>query len=369
VNAIDRRIKPGVKNDSMSEQMAADCRSIFRRLQGTNIVNLWILRSRWYGFSAIGKAGWVKDEATGIFAPFDVYNIDPWHIIFSPNGEPSLRSVLGGYNGIPIPSGALYFPRWGSLFSPYGESDLRDVYLAAWYIQTVEELLLHSLEVGGRPIPWIEVGDQLQGDEFDKFEAGIKADYKYYVITRTPGAARQTAVTFPNMGMLANGGAGKSETEFIRYYHGLQSRKILGTQQTQDKTGGSRALEDTRMEIAHDKTPPASQLLDATWTQMYLDAIGMVNWPSQKRVLWPVMDSSAGIGEKILDGRSMQAISAIAEQLRLKHITDTWALHLLRNAGFDDDEAQEMVDSMTDPEADLSRDPAAVATQQIAEAA
>jgi len=364
VNAIDRRIKSGKPGDAFSDQAAKDVRSIFKRINGTNIINLWILRSRWYGFSAIGKAGWKKDPETGVIAPFDLYNIDPWRWKFGPNMEPYLLIQGSAWNGVRVDQSgqpwerSVFFARWGSLFTAYGESDLRDIYLSCWYVQNVTEMLLQSIEVLGRPIPWIEVGDSLQGQEFDDFEANISKQYKYYVITRTPNA--RTTTTFPNLTVLANGAAGKSELEFVRYHDGLIQRKIHGTQQTQDKTGGSRALEDSRIGIAYDKTPPGSQLLDQTWTSGWLNDIGLVNWPNQPRELWPVMDSEAGeIGKLPHSGPQIMAIGMVGNQLRLKQLTPTWAVEMLVMVDFDRSKAEDMVNSMTDEAANLSTAPPA----------
>lgn len=355
INAIDRVIKPGDPESDLSEQMAKDCRSVFRRLQNVNIINLWMLRCRWYGVTAIGKAGWKKDPGTGLYAPFDLYNIDPWRWKFGPNFEPYLLTQRNPWQGEPIPARSVHFSRWGSLFTAYGESDLRDVYLSCWYRQTVVELLLQSIEVLGRPIPWIEVGDSLQGAEFDDFETGIAKQYKFYVITRTPNA--RTSTTFPNLTAIANGGVGRSEIEFLRYHDGLIQRKILGSQQTQDKTGGSRALEESRIGIANDKTPPGSQLVDHSWTDGYLEDISLANWATQPRELWPVMDSDAGdIGKERLTGPQIVATATVANQLRLKQVTSKWAIETLVMAGFDRPKAAEMVASMLDPKAGLSKE-------------
>lgn len=354
-NAIDRVIRPGDPDSDMSIEMAKAATKIFSRIPSSNIVNLWLLRARWYGLASIGKAGWKKDPETGLLAPFDVYNIDPWRWRFGPNFEPYLLTARRPWDGEPIPLRSVFFARWGSNFHPYGESDLRDVYLSAWYMQRVTEFLLHSIEVLGRPIPWIEVADTLEGEEFDGFEKGIASQYKYYVITRTPGAT--TGTTFPNSSVLANGSAGKSELEFVRYHAGLVSRKILGTQQTQDKVGGSRALETTRMEIAHDKTPPASQLIDQAWTEGWLNDIGLINWPNQPRQFWPVMDSGASdLNAEPLTGSQMVALGNLAEQLRLKQVTKTWAVTMLVRAKFKRTEAEAMVASMLDPKSGLSKE-------------
>jgi hypothetical protein len=353
VNAIDLTIRPGDPNSQMSVDMAADVTRIHNRLQGVSIVNTWITRARWYGFTAIGKAGWRKDDQTGIIAPFDLHNIDPWLFKFGPNFEPYLLTQRNQWHGEPIPPRSVFFPRWGSLFTAYGESDLRDVYLSAWYIQNVQEMLLHSIEHLGRPVPWIEVGD-MDGDEFTEFESGIAAQYKYYVITRTPGA--KVATTFPNMTALSSGAVGKSEQEFIRYHAGLQSRKVFGTQQTQDRVGGSRALEESRLSVASDKTPPASEMRDKAWTEGWLNDISLINWPNQPRQIWPVMNSDVGNDAEPLTGDQIEQLGNVGHQLRLNFITKTWAIEILMRAGFKEAKAVRMVNSIADSK-EISREP------------
>lgn len=353
VNATDLIIRPGDPESEMSVEMARDARRIHRQLQNTNIVNLWITRCRWYGVTAIGKAGWKKDPETGLLAPFDLYNIDPWRFKFGPNFEPFLLTDRSLSQGVPISPRSVFFARWGSSFTAYGESDLRDIYLSCWYTQNVTEMMLHSIEVFGRPIPWIEVGDSLQGPEFDAFEDDIALQYKYYVITRTPNA--KTSTTFPNMGALANGAVGRSELEFIRYHAGLISRKILGTQQTQDKVGGSRALEDTRMEIAGDKTPPAAEMRDKVWTEGYLNDISAVNWGNQPRRLWPIMESTVADADSLTAGQ-IDALARVGDQLRMNQVSETWAIEMLIRSGFKEAKAERMVKSIVDSKT-LSREP------------
>lgn len=359
-NAEDPVIRAGDPDSEISRQMAKDCTRAYKRIPSSNIVNLWILRARWYGLGSFGKAGWKK--VGDVLAPLDVYNIDPWRWKFGPNFEPYLLTGKNQYNGdrtddrgVPWER-SVFFARWGSLFTAYGESDLRDVYLSCWYTQNVQEMLLQSIERLGRPIPWIEVGDGMSNEEFTAFEAAIALQYEHYVITQTPNAHTQT--TFPNITAVANGGIGKSEQDFIRYHAGLISRKILGSQQTQDKVGGSRALEETRLSIANDKTPPGLQLRDQAWTEGWLNDISLVNWPNQPREMWPVMDSDRGDHDaEPLSGAQLVALAQVAEQLRLKQITKTWAIKILVRERFRRLEAEEMVESMTDPKAGLSEEP------------
>jgi hypothetical protein len=347
VNKAEQRIRPGLKDDPESEQMARDAISAFRGLQNANTINLWILRSRWYGFTAIGVAGWRKDQRSGILAPFDLYNVDPWMFKFGPNFEPYLLTQFDLTQGVPVKNDDFFFPRWGSLFTAYGESDLRDVYLECWFRQNLRELMLASIEIGARSIPFITVPDAMEEKEFDTFERKIGKVFKYYVLYKSSNV-NKPEVTMPNQGVIANGAAGKSENESMRYIDGIISRKILGTQQTQDKTGGSRALEDTRMSIAQDKTPPVLQFADQQWTSGYLNRISEANWPNKDRTLWPRMES-INAPQPLLPA-TMIAVSNLANQLRLKEITPLYARRMLVRCGsFDVDEADEMVASIVDP--------------------
>lgn len=352
VNANELLIRAGEPGDSVSDLIAKEMKSYVRRLPNVHIVNTWIVRCRWYGVTSIGKAGWIKDAETGLLLPFDVYNIDPWLWEFGPNFEPYLiaqnswQGVRTDAQGRPWEE-SVFFPRWGSNFTGYGQSDLLNLYLSCWTKQELWEMLLHSLRIGATPIPWIEVGSTYEGKdekEFNDFETGIRNQYKFYVITRTPNAA--TSTSFPNMTAIANGGAGRSELEVMRYLDGLIQRGIHGTQQTQDKTGGSRALEDSRMGVAYDKTPPGLKLRDQSWNMGIFEHIGRVNYPNQPRELWPIMDSEAADDSQSLTGPQIVALQSVASDLRLGQISPEWATEELVLVGFRPKKAESMVASM-----------------------
>lgn len=348
-NAIDRAIKPGDPNDETSKQMAADMRRLYRKIRDVHILNKKMLMGRFFGFAATGKADWRKDDETGLLAPAILYDIPQKYIKFGPDWEEYVLTELNPY-GYPIPPRTVFYYRWGSTFTPYGEGDLKYCYLPTWYIQNARQFGMQALEILGRPIPWVEVPDTIIGEEYDKLEKGIKAQYKYYVMTRT--TSPRMTVTFPSQNVLANGQAGGSELEYIRYHYGEIYICILGTQMTQDKTGGSRALESTRMDVISDKTPPGSQALDQAWTLGWANDIGEVNWPNQPRQLWPLFDSDTSqVNQSAGDAKTMSAAQDVMIKFAANQITQAAALRLLMLAGIPESWANDMVNS-TEEEAD-----------------
>jgi len=354
VNKAEQRVRPGIKGDAESEEMARLAAGAFDQLPNPNIITLWLIRAKWYGFMPIGVAGWEKRN--GVLAPFDLHNVDPWHFRFGPNFEPYLITQTD-YYGKPVPEGAFFFARWGSLFTAYGESDLRDVYLECWFRQNLRDLMLMSIEQGARMMPVYLLPDGMSEDEFNLFERKIAEKFKQYILIKSSTVSKPEIIN-SNQAIIANKAAGGSELEAIRYIDGLVDAKVLGTQQTKDKTSGSRAQEEVRLEIANDKIFPALEFVNKAWTAGYLDRISMANWPTRDRAKWPVMKSV--YAPQNMTPQAAAAVLAIANQVRLKQITKLFAVHMLIRLGhFDADEADEMLDSMLDPKAGLSTDPAA----------
>lgn len=354
VNKAEQRVRPGIKGDKESEEMARLAAGAFDQLLNPNIITLWLIRAKWYGFTPIGVAGWEKRN--GIFAPFDLYNVDPWHFRFGPNFEPYLLTQTD-YMGKPVPDGAFFFARWGSLFTAYGESDLRDTYPECWIRQNLRDLMLVSIEQGASMMPMFLLPESMDETEFNTFERELAAKFKQYILFKSSTVSKPERLD-PNQTIIANKAAGGSELEAIRYIDGLVDAKILGTQQTKDKTSGSRAQEEVRLEIANDKIFPALQFVNKAWTRGYLDRISMANWATRDRAKWPVMQSIYAPQNMTADIAAL--VLQLGQQLRMKQITRLFAAHyLIRTGNFDSDEAEGMVDSMLDPEAGLSTAPSA----------
>jgi hypothetical protein len=342
INSIDRAIKAGEPGDEESERLAKDARYLYSRVDRKEVINEHLLWGKFYGFSPVEKV-WEKDPATGLLAPTKLFDLKPWQIKFKTDGTPCVLTAKEPMNGEPVtePRRLMFF-RWGSLHSGYGEGTLKYAYMPTWYIQQVLRFGVQAIERFGRPIPWVRYWRNLEPSEKSALQTSLAAQFKYYVMT--PSDDPKTDLQFPAINITANGMAGKAEQDFCRYMEGWCYIALNLTQQTQDKSGGSRALESTRREIAMDQTPPGSQALDNVWNRHWLDEIGEVNWPSVPRSKWPRFDSDVD-GADYIDGSALAAIADISAKLVAKQMTETWAIEELVRAGFPRMKAIEMVKS------------------------
>lgn len=342
INAIDRTIKAGEPGNKVSEDMARDARALYARVDGKEILNQHLLWGRFYGFSAVEKV-WTKDAATGLLAPTKLFDLDPWLFKFGPNGEPYVLTAKDPQKGelADDPRKFMFF-RWGSKHTSYGKGDLKFAYMPTWYIQQVLRFGVQAIERFGRPIPWLKYWRGMDPSEVETQKASLAAQFKNFVVTPTDEA--KTTLEFPAMNITANGMAGKPELDFCRFMEGWCYIALISTQQTQDKTGGSRALESTRREIQMDQTPPGSQALDSVWTSQWLDEIGEVNWPNQPRSLWPRFDSDVDSSDYI-DGSTVLALTGVITQLARNEIPQKVALETLVRGGYPRLKAIEMVEA------------------------
>lgn len=343
VCANDLAIKPGDPDSGRSREMAEQTRRLYRKLADKHIINRKAVKGRFFGFAPTGKAGWRVDEETQLLSPTDLYDIPQKYIDFREDGTALVKTDRNP-NGTQIPDDSVMFYRWGSRFTPWGEADAQFCYLPLWYVQQCRQFGMQGLEILGRPIPWVEIPDTMDDAEFDNVEARLKAQYKYYVITRT-SANRQT-VTFPSMNVLANGNAGRSEMEYMRYFYGEVYIYILGVQMTQDKTGGSRALEDTRVSVIEDKTPPGVQALAQMWKTGYSDHIWRLNAPSVPAAEYPVWEPA--VTASFADAQLLAQVVTIAKDLAAGYITVTAAERMLQAAGLPDEWVSDITESIDD---------------------
>jgi len=257
-----------------------------------------------------------------------------------------LAKIEGRMDGLAIPDDALMRYQWGSSFTPWGEPDSSFCYLPLFYAQTARQLGMFNMETLGRPVPWVEVPENIVDTENDKafsrLEAALQAQYKFYVLTRT--TANRYNVTFPTNAILANGSAGQSELKWMEHFYGEVYIYVLGVQLTQDKTGGSRALEDSRIEVIADKTPPGVQALATMWQGGFSDHIWRVNSPTTPQSLWPKWE--AEITMDPIDGFcNAQAMQALL-QFAMKQIPAVVAERSISSVGFHPAYAAEMVAGM-----------------------
>ena len=347
VTAIDRDIKPGDPNNELSVQMAADARRLWSRVRGKETILQHLLWGKYYGFSAVEKV-WSKDAHTQLLAPLDLYDLPQWLFKFGPNGETFVLSAKDQSQGefVPDADARFLFFRWGSRYTPYGSGVLQYAYLPTWYIQQVLRFGLQAIERFGRPIPWVRYWRGIDPDDKNDIEKSLAAQFKNYVMT--PQDTNLTELEFPAQSVTAAGAAGRAEIEFIRFMQGWAVNAMnLAPMAQQDRSGGAYAAEQVRENIAQDQTPPASQALDATLTEGWLDPVSEQNWRTQPRALWPYFDSDTSeVAQMGLNGAQVSAVVVIGEKLSTNTITATYAEEALAATGIPRVRAAKMVASM-----------------------
>lgn len=343
VCANDLAIQPGDPSEGQSRWLADAHRKLYQNLPDEHIINKFAAKGRFYGFSLVGKADWRVDEETGLLAPHDLYDIPRKYIDFDADGNAYAKTETN-VAGVAIPNEALMRFAWGSRFTAWGEPDGAFCYLPLWHAQNVRQWGMSVMELLSHPMPWVAVPVGVVGEQFDRMEAGIAAKYQFYVLTRTTEAT--TSVSFPTLSLLSSGNIGRSENEWLRYYYGEVYQYVLGVQLTQDKTGGSRALEDSRIEIIADKTPPGLKALARMWKSGYSDQICDINvpsWPKSWRPKW-----EPEISGDSLDGFRLTKVLDAVMLFSRKQITDVVAQRTLSSAGVPPQWAADMVESMRD---------------------
>lgn len=285
----ERRIVPGDPSNPRSVEVAKICNDLYQGLEGREIIQRRLLWGMFYGFAAVEKT-WAFDDYTGLFAPIKLYDQPARNIRFDEQGNPFFMTAFNRTPGEPLRRADWMFFRWGSHWTPYGDGELKYVYVLTWMIQQMMDFGLQALEELGRPIPVYHVPQLMDKDARAALEASVAAQHKFYVMV--PTDATEVKVEFPGINVTAGGAAGRSEGEWIRYFDGWIQRALLGTQQTQDRSGGSRALEEVRTQIVDDKTRQASDTLDDVWNRQWLwpDVIAF-NFADLDRMAWPRFDS------------------------------------------------------------------------------
>lgn len=308
----ERRIVPGDAADELSVQIAKRCDRLYQGLEGREIIQRKLLWGMFYGFSAVEKV-WAFDPMTELFAPIKLYDQPHRNIRFDEAGNAYFLTQLDRLSGEPIAPGSFMFFRWGSHWTPYGDGELKYVYVLTWMIQQMMDFGLQALEELGRPIPVYHVPSAMDPDQRAAIETAISSQHKFYVILPTDETS--VRVEFPGINVTAGGAAGRSEAEWIRYFDGWIQRAILGTQQTQDRSGGSRALEEVRERQVDDKTRQASDTLDDVWNRQWLwSDVCAYNFPDVPRELWPRFDSEA-IREEDLERHHARVMQAMGQQI------------------------------------------------------
>jgi len=330
VARIERTIVAGDPNDDRSVAMAADLRRLWGRVRGRSLVVRRLLRSMWFGVAPVEKV-WERESATGLWAPLGLYDLPPWVVKYGPDGEERILTAETPFNGIPVEPGRIMAMRWGTRWTDYGEAEARDVYLATWNIQTMLDFGSSAIETMGRPIPWAQYPETWSEPDVAEFEASLAAQFALYVMTGSKEG--KADITFPGMNVVASGGAGRAELEFIRTMVMWIYIRMLGTPQTMDQTTGSRGLESVRDDIADAKTPAASDALDECLTEGWAADVCAVNWPNEPAELWPYFKSDTSEIEQGLNGNQAQQAERVTLRLAARQITQVTGEELLAALG------------------------------------
>lgn len=284
--ALKRRptIVAGEPDDPESFRVAEELKLVWNDIPERVTALKKFLMGVFVGFAALERV-WQRHEGTGVVAPMRLIDRPQQNFIFLADGTAKFLTLDNPFIGEPIDPMKFMFLRGGSEHTAYGEGELKDVYLTLWKIQQIEGFLLEALEKQGRPIPHYRVPRNYDPKDKAALAAAAKAMYGAYVMT--PTDATDVSVEFPALNIAAAGAAGRSESEILRLYWGQVYIRLLRVQQTQDKTGGSRALEDTRMAITDLATLPDAELLCDALNQGWLWPTCEINYPSLPADLRP----------------------------------------------------------------------------------
>lgn len=342
----ERKIVAGDPSNEASLAMARDAQRIWQLLPNRELIQRKLLHGMFYGFAAAEKV-YGRDPGTGLLGPIKLYDQPSRNFKFDEEGNADFLGRLSLTHGETVSPSQMMFFRWGSSWTPYGEGELKFVYVATWMIQTILDFGLQALEELGRPLPVYHVPSGMDPEERNELENAVSKNHKFYVMV--PTSDQKVSVEFPGISVTAGGAAGRAEFEAVRYLDGWIQRAILGTQQTQDRSGGSRALEEVRTSIVDDKTRQASDTLDACLTEQWLNDFGSLNWPNQPREMWPVFATDAEAGQtQSLNGIQASTAANLLLRLTAKHITASAAEQLITALGVTKTQANEMVSSTID---------------------
>lgn len=344
-NAIQRTIVPGDPNSQISLDMAQDARRVWDRVRGKETILKRLLRGMFTGIAPVEKV-WGVDPVTGLAAPMFLYDCPPEAIKFGPNGEEFFLTQFNPLFGERIePNRFMYF-RWGSLFTDYGEGELRNIYPDLYDIQVVTENGIDALGEFSKPTMLVIYPSDYRKEDRNGLKQQCEDQFEKYFML--PAKVNEVTANLLGAEIMTSGGAGRAEFEFVRMKVGHIYIAILGTQQTQDKTSGSRGLEETRNEITDNKTPAASDALDECLTTGWLDDLSAANWANQPVELWPLFKSDTSDISQGITG--VQAERALETLLRFsaKQITATAAEELLAALGLPRGRVNRMIASTKD---------------------
>ena len=168
-----------------------------------------------------------------------------------------------GYQGEPIPERKMMMLQSGTTNHPCGRGVGRLIYSATYLIEKTVELMLDSVEEFGRPIPVVympKMKDALTKREREEIRAYARAVHSRFI--EVPTSEMNAKIDIGNAALASSGQIGGREMAIIEMLVTWIYVAVIRVAQTMNKTGGSRALEDTRYDITDDASRPLCHLLD-----------------------------------------------------------------------------------------------------------
>jgi hypothetical protein len=260
----ERIIVPGDPSDERSTAIADEARRLWRKVADRPVVlSRWLRNADFVGYGGVEKI-FTRDASTGLVYVHRLIDRKCENIKFRDDGT---ALWVPGYSLTPevIPQRKMMFLRTGSVNTPYGDGNGRYIYPATYLIEKTFELMLDSIEEFGRPIPVVympRAAEVLKATERAEIRAYAAAVHSRFLEVPTNEATAR--IDMGGSGNIAASGAiGRPEMMVIEALVTWIYVRMIRVAQTMNKTGGSRALEDTRYDITDDASRPLCVQLDS----------------------------------------------------------------------------------------------------------
>jgi len=258
----ERIIVAGDPSDARSVMMATLARRCWKRVPYPSVnIGRWLRNADLVGYAGLENV--YTRDSDGLVYVSRIIDRDCKNIRFKDDGTALWTPNGWSYNGEPIPRRKMSFIQTGSTNTPYGDGTGRYIYPATYLIEKAVELMLDATEEFGRPIPIVympRAKDALSKFERESIRAYAKKVHSRYI--EVPTEDRNAKIDIGNAPMASSGQVGRPEMAIIEMLITWIYIRMIRVAQTMNKTGGSRALEDTRYDITDDASRPLCRLAD-----------------------------------------------------------------------------------------------------------
>lgn len=275
----ERVIVPGDPSDARSTAIADEARRLWRKVADKPVVlSRWLRNADFVGYGGVEKI-FTRDASTGLVYVHRMIDRKCENIRFKDDGT---ALWVPGTSLTPevIPERKMMFLRTGSTNTPYGDGNGRYIYPATYLIEKAVELMLDSIEEFGRPIPVVympRAAEMLKKEERDAIRSYAAAVHSRYIeVPTNESTARIDLAGSGNFS--ASGAVGRPEMMVIETLVTWIYVRMIRVAQTMNKTGGSRALEDTRYDITDDASRPLCIQLDSGLNSHAVPGDGYTGW-------------------------------------------------------------------------------------------